>query len=169
MTNKKLIKFLVLLTVMTIGVICRPINAQVVSTKHTGLSQAQKQEFDEAFHVYSFIYGAENGIYDWCKNHYEISKYKQKISTAFATQKQKSISILKLAGKDWKEIVENLILENKSVMVRLADKEYYESQSIMNKMGINLSKKDYCKTLNDDPDWFVNKKKEMFEILYPGY
>ena len=126
-----------------------------------------KQKFDlfmEASGAVGFIRSLDHRV-EWCKNHYDMNNLSKEIKKQFSSKQQKAEDIVKQAcGNNVMSSYDDTFSSySKTIVFDQLDKQL---KSL--KMS-NLTKKDFCKILNDDATTLVKTYMEQYMRFYPNF
>lgn len=116
---------------------------------------------------YITITAAENHIPNWCKKYYDMTLFKIKMKSNFSKQKDGTYLVFEKAfGQQWEKVInmlyDGLYSTNKDRYNSKMELDYELARQQMAAVGENLSKKDFCKKIATDAEWFVNYENEQF-------
>ena len=116
---------------------------------------------------YVTITAAENRIPNWCNKYYDMALFKSKMQNNFSKQKEDVYLVFEKAfGQRWEKVVDTLYNDlysiNKDRYGSAMELDYEFAKQQMAAVGENLSKRDFCKKIATNAEWFVNYENEQF-------
>ncbi len=132
------------------------------------------EQINMAIEVYSHITSAENMVVDWCKPYYKMTNYPIKLQNRFKNKKQKAAGIVKSSlGDNWelalKEMMTFISQYASHINKKQMDDDYTQTKRQAALDGERMSKKDFCKMIDDNADIAVDYKSRFFNQLYPNF
>lgn len=127
----------------------------------------QSYDVEQVAMLYGFIM-SKDMITDWCEPYYSLKNYPMKFAEAFGEIKYNARNFLTQAMIQNGESV-SVLVELDSVLTEQAydsyEKDYSEIKKIKEKEGVQYSKVDYCKMVDEKADFHISNIRQVLETL----